>query len=150
MSAIASSSGAGAERSAAMASRKLASAASKLRAPLSMSACVRRENDAELDRRSTSASLALLVYPSVTSGFFLKGAIGGMRARFELDGAVLQSDVVTSQLGIGYDIPLGGVSLTPYITGMWTFGGRSQLSGETFPATIHLNALQVGVAFTVP
>jgi hypothetical protein len=50
----------------------------------------------------------------------------------------------------GFDLPMGGVSLTPYANAIWTFGGRTEFSGVALPETVSPNALQVGVALTVP
>jgi hypothetical protein len=108
------------------------------------------KNDDLLDRRIASASLVMLAYPSARAGFFLKSGIGGMRAVIENDAGFLQTTAFASQLGLGYDIPLGAISLTPYANMIWTFGGETNFSGVGLPETVSPNALQVGLAFSVP
>lgn len=106
-------------------------------------------NDELLNRRIAAVNLMLLGYPSRKSGFFVKGAFGGLRAIAETDLDWVQTDAFTSQTGIGYDIPLGDTFLTPYVTYIRTFAGETWFNGFVSPETVYPNAFQVGVAFTV-
>jgi Outer membrane protein beta-barrel domain len=90
------------------------------------------------------------VYPSATSGFYLKAGAGMARARAELKGINVK-DTETSKLGFGYqagmgwDIPAGRIAITPEITAWygrvdkfislprWRHGVIQATIGVTFP-----------------
>ena len=108
------------------------------------------KNDAQLNRRIAALSGVLLGYPSASSGFFVKGGVGVLRAVAENDILVVQSDAMMGSTGIGYDVPLGGSALlTPYVTYIRTFATETWANGVVSPVPISPNAIQLGVAITV-
>ncbi|GAB5536947.1 MAG: hypothetical protein Rubg2KO_31960 [Rubricoccaceae bacterium] len=106
-------------------------------------------NDAALDRRIASLNVVLLGYPSDDLGFFLKSGIGGLRAVAENEAGYVATESFTSQIGIGYDVPVGSVDLTPYVTYIRTFYGETVVNGFLSPEVVYPNAIQVGVALTL-
>jgi hypothetical protein len=74
------------------------------------------------------------VYPSATAGFYLKGGIGMTRAAIELDGLGIDETDVSKfgfgyQAGLGWDIPVGKVAITPGFT-LWA-GRLDEFEGLT-------------------
>lgn len=107
-------------------------------------------NDEPVFRRVAGLSLALLGYPSAASGFFVKGAVGGVRAIVEDDVFVVQTDAWTATTGIGYDIPVGSsLLITPYLNYIRSFGGTTTVNAVTSPVAVHPDAFQLGAALTV-
>lgn len=107
-------------------------------------------NDEPVFRRVAGLSLAVIGYPSVDSGFFVKGAFGGVRAIVEDDFLIVQTDAWMATTGIGYDIPVGtGFMITPYLNYVRAFGGSTTLNDVDSPVAVHPNAFQFGAAFTV-
>lgn len=78
-------------------------------------------------------------YPSVTSGFYLKGGLGVANLRAEADGFGSDSETGSGAvLGLGYDARVSrNFSLTPYVNVM---GGRFNDG--------NLNVVQFGLGFT--
>jgi len=108
------------------------------------------KNDAQLNRRIAALSGVLLAYPGASSGFFVKGGLGVLRAVAENDILVVQSDAMMGSTGIGYDVPIGGsAQLTPYVTYIRTFATETWANGVVSPVPISPNAIQLGVAITV-
>jgi hypothetical protein len=107
------------------------------------------KNDAPIYRRIAALDLVVLGYPSETSGFFIKGGAGAVRAIAENDFIVAQTDAWTAQSGLGYDIPLGGIMLTAYANYVRTFSGVTYFNGVTSPIAVEPNALQFGLALTL-
>jgi len=107
------------------------------------------KNDAPIYRRIAALDLVILGYPSETSGFFIKGGAGAMRAIAENDFIVAQTDAWTAQTGLGYDIRLGGIMLTAYANYVRTFSGVTYFNGVTSPIAVVPNALQFGTALTL-
>jgi len=74
------------------------------------------------------------IYPSATAGFYLKAGLGMSRAAVKIEGTRFD-DVDTSKIGFGYqaglgwDIPLGSVALTPEVSA-W-FGSIKEFEGLT-------------------
>ena len=106
-------------------------------------------NDDVLDRRMASLNVVLLGCPSDKLGLFLKSGLGGLRAVAENDLGYVATETFTSQIGIGYDVPVGAVDLTPYVTYIRTFGGETVVNGFVSPEALYPNAIQVGVALTL-
>ena len=82
---------------------------------------IKSESEAGVDATLTSGSLSAVayVYPSQTSGFYLKGGLG--LARLDLSASGFGSSLSEGEngtaitAGIGYDIGFGGrFALTPY------------------------------------
>lgn len=108
-------------------------------------------NDAPVERRIASASVTLLLYPSASAGFFLKGGVGYMRAVIENDAAWIASDGIAPQVGIGFDIPLGGgLALTPYVNGLISTNTSSEVLGYNLPMAFNPVVVQAGFALTTP
>lgn len=107
------------------------------------------KNDRPVYRRIAALSLVLQGYPSETSGFFIKGSIGGLRAIAEDDFVRLQTDAWTAQTGIGFDIPVGGVMLTPYVNYHRTFAAETYFNGLNSPVAVLPNSIQFGTALTI-
>ena len=55
-----------------------------------------------------SFSVITLGYPSETSGFFIKGGVGGLGAVAESDFDYAETWAWSAETGIGVDVPLGG------------------------------------------
>ena len=106
-------------------------------------------NDAALDRRIASLNVVFLGYPSEAHGLFLKSGIGGLRAVAENELGYVATEAFMSQIGIGYDVPVGAVDLTPYVTYIRTFYGTTSVNGFLSPEVVYPNAIQVGVALTI-
>jgi hypothetical protein len=106
-------------------------------------------NDPPLYRRIAALSLVFIGYPSEHSGFFVRGGAGGLRAIVEDDFTVAQTNAYSSQLGIGYDIPMSGrLKLTPQLTYVSTFGGATTFNGVSSPEVVTPNLLQIGIGLT--
>ena len=73
-------------------------------------------NDDGFERRIAAASLVLLTYPSARAGFFLRGGFGGIRAVIENDLFAVVGEGLTWQVGTGWDIAMGPIALTPWVT----------------------------------
>lgn len=90
------------------------------------------------------------VYPSATAGFYLKGGLGISRAAVKVEGAGFDetdaSDIGFGyQVGLGWDIPLGSIALTPEVAAWygkinefeglagWKHGVVQATLGITFP-----------------
>ena len=106
-------------------------------------------NDQPVFRRVAGLSLAVLGYPSRDAGFFVKGALGGIRAVVENDLLLVQTDAWMATTGIGYDIPAGSIRITPYLNYVRSFGGATEVNGLVSPAAVLPDALQFGAALTV-
>jgi hypothetical protein len=106
-------------------------------------------NDQPVFRRVAGLSLAVLGYPSGDSGFFVKGAVGGIRAVVESDLLLVQTDAWMATTGIGYDIPVGPIGITPYLNYVRSFGGATDVNGLVSPAAVLPDAVQFGAALTV-
>ncbi|MBT8337358.1 MAG: hypothetical protein KJO11_12195, partial [Gemmatimonadetes bacterium] len=108
------------------------------------------KNDAPIYRRVAGLGVSVLGYPSATSGFFVKGSVGGLRAIAEDDLLLIQTDAWMATTGIGYDVPVGeNVSLTLYANYVRGFGGSTWVNGVSSPVVVTPNAIQVGAGFTV-
>jgi hypothetical protein len=106
------------------------------------------KNDAPIYRRIAALDLVVQGYPSETSGFFIKGGMGALRAIAENDFIVAQTDAWTAQTGLGYDIRLGGIMLTAYANYLRTFSGVTSFNDVSSPIAVMPNALQFGTALT--
>jgi hypothetical protein len=106
-------------------------------------------NDDPIFRRVAGLSVAVLGYPSPDSGFFVKGAFGGIRAIVEDDFVLVQTDAWMATTGVGYDIPVGSVMITPYLNYVRSFGGSTEVNGFVGDAAVLPNAFQFGAALTV-
>jgi hypothetical protein len=107
------------------------------------------KNDVPVYRRIAAIGLVVLGYPSETSGFFVKGGVGGLRAFIEDDFNEFQTDAWTAQAGIGFDILIGDAMLTPYANYVYTFNGESWFNDIVSPVTVLPNAILLGMALTV-
>lgn len=108
------------------------------------------KNDEFVRRRVAGLSLGVLGYPDPTSGFFLKGSVGAVRAVLEDDAFVFQTDAWMAVTGVGIDIAVSeGVSITPYLNYIRSFGGETTADGFVSPVPVHPNAFQLGAALTV-
>jgi hypothetical protein len=108
-------------------------------------------NDVPIYRRIAALNLVFIGYPSEGSGFFVKGGGGGLRAIVEDDFLIAQTDAFTSQIGVGFDISMGGrLNITPQVTYVTTFSGTTTLNGiSTSPAVVAPNLIQFGIGLTV-
>ncbi len=91
-------------------------------------------------------------YPTVTSGFFLKGGVGyyTLNGTYQQGGPDVSSSAPALMLGAGYDIRVGKmISIVPTLT--YAMSGNSDIDVEGFGSAsgFHTNiiALQVGVTF---
>jgi hypothetical protein len=107
------------------------------------------KNDDPIYRRIAALNLVVLGYPSESLGFFIKGGGGALRAIAEDDFIRLQTDAWTAQTGLGYDIALGGVMLTPYVNYVRTFNAVTYFNGVESPVVVLPNAIQFGTALTI-
>lgn len=107
-------------------------------------------NDEVFNRRMASLSVVLLGYPSESSGFFIKGGVGGLAAVAETDAVYAEVQAFSSETGVGYDISIGETaSATPYVSYIRTFGGTTWVDGFEVPVEVLPDAFRVGVALTV-
>ena len=107
-------------------------------------------NEDPVFRRVAGLSIAVLGYPSPSSGFFVKGGVGGVRAIVENDVLVVQTDAWMGTTGLGYDIPVGSTAmLTPYANYVWSFGGSTFVNEISSPVAVMPNAVQLGIALTL-
>jgi hypothetical protein len=108
------------------------------------------KNEDPVYRRVAGLSVALMGYPSESSGFFIKSGIGGIRAIAEDDFLTLQTEAFMSTFGIGLDLQLGErTNLTPYINYVRSFGGQTWINGLVSPVVVTPNAIQLGTSLTV-
>ena len=107
------------------------------------------KNDEPIYRRIAALDLVVLGYPSETAGFFIKGGVGGLRAIAENDFTRVQTDAWTAQTGLGYDVAVGGVMLTPYVNYVRTFNAATYFNGVVSPVVVLPNAIQFGTALTI-
>jgi hypothetical protein len=107
------------------------------------------KNDEPIYRRIAALNLVVLGYPSENVGFFIKGGAGALRAIAEDDFIRLQTDAWTAQTGLGYDIALGGIMLTPYVNYVRTFNAATYFNGVESPVVVLPNAIQFGTALTI-
>lgn len=106
-------------------------------------------NDVPIYRRIAALNLVFIGYPSERSGFFVKGGGGGLRAIVENDALIVRTDAFTSQLGVGYDIPMSGrLRLAPQVTYISSFGGATTFNGISSPEAVSPNLIQIGVGLT--
>lgn len=95
------------------------------------------------------AGPVLLLYPSLTRGFFLKGGAGlGMT---KLDDGVdrVDSRGFAYQVGVGYDVALvDALAVTPYLTYYRSVHARARLNGASTPFTLDGSVPQFGLALT--
>ena len=94
-----------------------------------------RSNNGIGNIRSNTTFTALL-YPSPVGSFFLKGGLGISMVRVSADiGSISVSGTEAgfgSTLGLGYDIAVGSVSLTPNMDLLFqTFGGGTSTTTNT-------------------
>lgn len=106
-------------------------------------------NDPPIYRRVASLSLVVISYPSASHRFFVKSAVGGVRAIGENDVLLVQTDAFRGQVGVGYDFPMGQQALTAYFNYAWSFAGRTWVNGFESSTVVLPNSLQAGLAFTV-
>lgn len=107
-------------------------------------------NDDPLLRRVAGLSVAVLGYPSASSGFFVKGGVGGVRAIAEDDVLLVETNAWMSTTGVGFDIPVGASAMvTPYLNYVRSFGGATHVNGVLSPVAVMPNAFQLGVALSV-
>lgn len=108
------------------------------------------KNDDPIYRRVAGIGVSVLGYPSATSGFFVKGSIGGLRAIAEDEVLLVQTDAWMATTGVGYDVPMGGgVSVTLYANYVRSFGAGTWVNGLSSPVAVTPDALQVGAGLTV-
>jgi hypothetical protein len=107
------------------------------------------KDDGPVFRRIAAIGLVVLGYPSDTSGFFVKGGVGGLSASIEDDFNEFQTDAWTAQAGIGFDIVVGDAMVTPYASHVRTFNGQTWFDDIVSPVTVLPNAILLGMAFTV-
>jgi hypothetical protein len=109
------------------------------------------KNSDGLQRRIATAGVVFVAYPSRTAGFFLKGAVGGVRAVIENDVATLVGEGLMWSAGLGYDIPLGtGAALTPYVSYFGSSNTGADLNGVSLGVNLNPNVLQFGIGITIP
>lgn len=107
-------------------------------------------NEVPIYRRIAGLNLVFIGFPSERSGFFIKGGGGALRAIVEDDTFIVQTDAFTSQIGVGYDVPMSGrMKLTPQVTYISTFGGATTLNGITSPVVVSPNLVQIGIGLSV-
>lgn len=105
----------------------------------------RTEDDVTLSRGN--ATFTAMFYPSATGGFYLKGGIGVSSVTVAAE--VGNTTVSTSEagfgstVGLGVDIPLGRVSLTPAAD--WLFQAFD--AGQNLASTNTLFLLTLGLAW---
>lgn len=105
----------------------------------------RTEDDVTLTRGN--ATFTAMFYPSTTGGFYLKGGIGVSSVTVATE--VGNTTVSTSEagfgstVGVGVDIPLGRVSLTPAAD--WLFQAFD--AGQNISSTNTLLLLTLGLAW---
>ena len=51
--------------------------------------------------------------------------------------------------GVGYDVPVGSITITPYLNYVRSFGGVTEVNALVAPAAVHPDAVQFGAALTV-
>jgi len=106
------------------------------------------KSESGVNTRVGSLSAVGYVYPSSTSGFFLKGGLGYLAIS---DNANVQSTAsgVAAQLGLGYDFRVGGnFSLTPYANYIASSGAELKVGGSGVGGDINPNVFQFGLGVT--
>lgn len=107
-------------------------------------------NDDPVYRRVAGWGVGVLGYPSETSGFFVKGSVGGLRAIADDDTLLVQTDAWMATTGVGYDMPVAEkVSLTLYGNYVRGFGGATWVNGISSDLVVTPNTIQVGAGLTI-
>lgn len=105
----------------------------------------RTEDDVTLSRGN--ATFTAMIYPSSTGGFYLKGGLGVASINLSTSQGNVTVSVneggFGSTVGLGIDIPLGRVSLTPAAD--WLFQAFD--AGENLASTNTLFLLTLGLAW---
>jgi hypothetical protein len=108
------------------------------------------KNSDDLERRIAAVNFVTVGYPSASSGFFVRGGFGMLRAVVESGFFSVVGDGLTWQIGTGYDIPMGtGVAFTPYVTYLGSMEVAADLNEVSLGINLNPNILQVGLAITV-
>ena len=107
------------------------------------------KNSEGFERRIAALSLVVLAYPVQRSGLFLRGGFGGIRAVVEYENLVVSGTGLTWQAGVGYDIGVGAIAFTPYVTYVESLEVGANLNDESLGFNLNPNILQVGLALTV-
>ena len=107
------------------------------------------KNSNGLERRIAALSVVFLGYPSSTGGLFVRSGAGVIRAVVENPSAVAVGNGFTWQVGLGYDIALGAVALTPYATYLNSIEVALDVNDVSTGFNLNPNILQVGMALTV-
>jgi len=107
-------------------------------------------NDVPIYRRIAALNIVVIGYPTPGSGFFVRGGGGALRAIIEDDFTLAQTDAFSSQIGVGYDFPMGNgrLKFTPQVTYISTFGGATTFNGISSPEVVAPNMLQIGIGLT--
>ena len=101
------------------------------------------------ERRIAAVSGVVLVYPSASAGFFVRGGAGAIRAVIEDASNSATGSGITWQAGLGYDLGLGGVALTPYVTYVESMEVALHINDVSTGFNLNPNILQFGLAVTV-
>ena len=91
-----------------------------------------------------------LGYPSATGGFFVRSGGGMLRAVIEDGTNVAVGEGLTWNVGVGYDIPVGSIALTPYVTFLNSMNVALVLNDVSTDFDINPNILHAGIALTIP
>lgn len=109
-----------------------------------------RKNVQGTEITSGSGLLVVYVYPVKTSGFFVKGGLGGSLYKEEVSGPKPASDTAQTtgfglSLGVGYDRPLGPVlDVSPVVNFM--FGSLGNIRpGGVFKPQVQQTLLQLAL-----
>lgn len=108
------------------------------------------KNSDGLERRIAAVNIVTIGYPGSTSGFFVRGGFGMLRAVVETSSYSVVGNGMTWQIGTGYDVPFGtGIALTPYVTYLGSTEVAADLNDVSLGVNLNPNILQVGLAITV-
>lgn len=108
------------------------------------------KNSDGLERRIAAISAVFLGYPSATGGFFVRSGGGMLRAVIEDGTNVAVGEGLTWNVGVGYDIPVGSIALTPYVTFLNSMNVALVLNDVSTDFDINPNILHAGIALTIP
>ena len=88
-------------------------------------------------------------YPTVSSGFYLKGGLGFSNTVIEGGGDELTAAGLALSLGVGYDWRVAkNFSLTPYLNILQSAGAEAKFNGVGLDENLSTNVVQIGLGFT--
>ncbi|HEU4699380.1 MAG TPA: hypothetical protein VFS40_09375 [Gemmatimonadales bacterium] len=97
------------------------------------------------------AGINAAFYPTPKAPVFVKLGVGGGLTQFKPDasGTKVESFGLGGTVGVGYDVRVGGIFLTPFVDYVKAFNATAKVDGSKTDAKLGSNTIQGGVAITL-